>query len=214
MFDRPGAERVDAHAAAGELDAELAREREHAALRGGVGDLRGRRAHHRHERRGVDHRAAAAPRAGAGSRACSRGRPTRRLTSCTRCHASSDVSSTEASSSGEMPALLNSTSIRPYSLARARVHVARPAPRRSTSACDREVARRRRLEVDADDRRALRARTAARVSAPMPLAAPVITQTLPSSRPHQPSRRVVDVLELGVVRRARAGRARGRRPTA
>ena len=37
-----------------------------------------------------------------------------RLTSCTRCQASSVVSSTEASSSGEMPALLNRTSMRPY----------------------------------------------------------------------------------------------------
>ena len=36
-----------------------------------------------------------------------------RLTSCTRCHASSDVSSTDASSGGEMPALLKSTSMRP-----------------------------------------------------------------------------------------------------
>ena len=37
------------------------------------------------------------------------------LTSCTRCHASSEVSSTEPSSFGEMPALLNSTSSRPHS---------------------------------------------------------------------------------------------------
>ena len=36
-----------------------------------------------------------------------------RLTSCTRCHASSVVSSTEASSLGEMPALLKSTSMWP-----------------------------------------------------------------------------------------------------
>ena len=33
------------------------------------------------------------------------------LTSCTRSHTSVSVSSTEASSGGEMPALLNSTSI-------------------------------------------------------------------------------------------------------
>ena len=57
--DRAGAERVDAHAAARELDPELARQRQHAALRRRVGDLRRRRAHHRHERGGVDHRAAA-----------------------------------------------------------------------------------------------------------------------------------------------------------
>ena len=38
-----------------------------------------------------------------------------RLTSCTRCQASSEVSSTETSSSGLMPALLKSTSMRPIS---------------------------------------------------------------------------------------------------
>ena len=54
--DRPGAERVDPDALAGELHAELAGHRQHAALGGGVGDLRGRRAHHRDERRGVDDR--------------------------------------------------------------------------------------------------------------------------------------------------------------
>jgi hypothetical protein len=37
------------------------------------------------------------------------------LTSCTRCHASSDVSSTDASSGGAIPASLNSTSMRPSS---------------------------------------------------------------------------------------------------
>ena len=59
-LDRAGAERVDAHAAARELDAELACQRQHAALRGGVGDLRGRGAHHGDERRRVDDRATAA----------------------------------------------------------------------------------------------------------------------------------------------------------
>ena len=39
----------------------------------------------------------------------------RRLVACTRSHASRPVSSTEASSVGEMPALLKSTSIRPSS---------------------------------------------------------------------------------------------------
>ena len=43
-----------------------------------------------------------------------------RFTSCTRCQASSEVSSTDASSFGEMPALLKSTSMRPNS-SRARV---------------------------------------------------------------------------------------------
>ena len=53
---RSRAERVDAHAVAGELHAELARHRQHAALGGRVGDLRGGRTHHRDERRGVDDR--------------------------------------------------------------------------------------------------------------------------------------------------------------
>ena len=39
----------------------------------------------------------------------------RRLVACTRSQASRAVSSTEASSVGEIPALLNSTSIRPSS---------------------------------------------------------------------------------------------------
>jgi hypothetical protein len=54
----PRAQRVHPHAAAGELDAQLARQREHAALRRGVGDLRRGGTHHRDERRGVDDRAA------------------------------------------------------------------------------------------------------------------------------------------------------------
>ena len=57
--DRPGAQRVDPDALAGELHAELAAHREHAALARGVGDLRRRGAHHGDERRGVDDRAPA-----------------------------------------------------------------------------------------------------------------------------------------------------------
>ena len=57
--DRPRAQRVDAHATARELHAELSRKRQHAPLRGGVGDLRDRRPHHGDERGGVDHRAPA-----------------------------------------------------------------------------------------------------------------------------------------------------------
>src|SRR4029453_12528388 len=53
--DRAGAEGVDPNVPAGELDAELAGQGEHAALGRGVGDLRGRRAHHGHERGRVDH---------------------------------------------------------------------------------------------------------------------------------------------------------------
>ena len=47
-----------------------------------------------------------------------------RLTSWTRCQASSEVSSTETSSSGLMPALLKRTSMRPISLGGLRVHLA------------------------------------------------------------------------------------------
>ena len=57
--DRARAERVHADAAARELHAELARHRQHPALRGRVGDLRDGGAHHRHERGGVDDRPAA-----------------------------------------------------------------------------------------------------------------------------------------------------------
>ena len=55
----PGAERVHAHAAVGELHPKLARERQHAALRGGVGDLRHRGAHDGDEGGDVDNGPAA-----------------------------------------------------------------------------------------------------------------------------------------------------------
>src|SRR3954454_18542365 len=58
-IDRAGAEGVDADAAAGELDAELAGEREDGALGGGVGALGDGCAHHGDEGGDVDHRAAA-----------------------------------------------------------------------------------------------------------------------------------------------------------
>ena len=45
-----------------------------------------------------------------------------RFTSCTRCQASSEVSSTDTSSCGEMPALLKSTSMRPNSSRALGVH--------------------------------------------------------------------------------------------
>jgi hypothetical protein len=50
--------RVDPDTLAGELHPELAGHRQDAALGRRVGDLAGRRAHHGHERRGVDDRAA------------------------------------------------------------------------------------------------------------------------------------------------------------
>ena len=55
-----GAQRIDAHASARELDGELPAQGEDGALRGGVGDLRRRRAGEGHERGDVDDRAAAA----------------------------------------------------------------------------------------------------------------------------------------------------------
>ena len=77
-----------------------------------------------------------------------------RLTSCTRCQASNVVSSTEVSSSGEMPALLNRTSMRPNSLGDLGVHL---LDRELLGDVDREreVARRALEQVDADDLRAL-----------------------------------------------------------
>ena len=50
---RPRAQRVHPDALAGELHAEFAGQRQHAALGRGVGDLRGSRTHHRDERGGV-----------------------------------------------------------------------------------------------------------------------------------------------------------------
>src|ERR1700686_5362657 len=58
-LDGSGAECVDAHSLSGELHSKLTAHRQHGALRGGVRDLRGRRAHQGYERRDVDHRTAA-----------------------------------------------------------------------------------------------------------------------------------------------------------
>ena len=103
-----------------------------------------------------------------------------------------------------MPALLNSTSIVPYS-ARTAANISRTASSSATSQASArstsgESSRRSTPTTVAPS--SLKRRT---VSAPMPLAAPVTTQTFPSRRAHQPSRRVVDRLELGVgVERVRA----------
>ena len=103
----------------------------------------------------------------------------RRLTSCTRCQASSEVSSTEASSAGLIPALLKRTSIRPSS-SLARAYMPRTCSSSATSAWSAsspsEPGSRSTpttLAPSAANRRA--------ASAPMPLAAPVITHTFPSS---------------------------------
>src|SRR5215213_5883945 len=57
--DRTGTQGVDAYPPACELDPELAAQGQHAALRGGVGDLGGRRPHHGDERGGIDNGATA-----------------------------------------------------------------------------------------------------------------------------------------------------------
>ena len=63
----------------------------------------------------------------------------RTFTSCTRCQASSEVSSTLSSSLGLMPALLNSTSMRPNS-SRARAYMPATWSSSVTSAAMRQVA--------------------------------------------------------------------------
>ena len=85
----------------------------------------------------------------------------RRLTRCTRSQASSSVSRTDASSSGEIPALLKSTSMRPK---RSRTSAYRPrtAPSSVTSATMAWSTVRRGADVDADDLRALGAQAGAR----------------------------------------------------
>ena len=104
-----------------------------------------------------------------------------RFTSCTRCHASSDVSSTEASSFGEMPALLNSTSSLPYD-SRARAYISRTASSSATSQASARSTPSKSSVRSAPTTVAPSARNSAAVSRPMPPAAPVMTQTFPASR--------------------------------
>src|SRR6185312_2482038 len=130
-----------------------------------------------------------------------------RLMSWTRCQVSTEVSRAEASSLGLIPALLKSTSIRPISCA--------ACSYMSRTDCSSETSARRVSSPSAPSAMSTpttRAPSSANnraVSAPMPLAAPVITQTFPSRRPAirrppecvgSPSalRRVVDVLDLAV----------------
>ena len=79
----------------------------------------------------------------------------RRLTSWTRCQASSEVSSTEESSVGLMPALLNRTSMRPSS-SRARSYIPRDLLLVGHVRLERQLALRARIEVHAHDPGALR----------------------------------------------------------
>src|SRR4051812_16280768 len=118
-----------------------------------------------------------------------------RFTSCTRCHASGDVSSTETSSGGEMPALLNSTSMRPNA-SRVRPYISITASSSATSAAidSSPGAPSFRSTPTTCAPSSSNSRTA---SAPMPPAAPVITQTLPARR--SAIGRVVDGFDLRVV---------------
>jgi hypothetical protein len=93
-----------------------------------------------------------------------------RLTSCTRCHASSDVSSTETSSGGEMPALLNSTSMRPVLATRALVDAAHRSSSVTSTSSERSTSGDGLRSTPTTD--APSARNSAAVSAPMPLAVP------------------------------------------
>src|SRR5262245_37705749 len=103
-----------------------------------------------------------------------------------------------------MPALLKRTSMRPISPA-ASAYISRTESSSATSACNASSPSAP-SERSTPTTRAPSSANRRAVSAPMPLAAPVITQTLPSSRPGISAlRRVVDVLDLGVrVERVRA----------
>ena len=197
--DRAGAQRVDAHAAARELDAQLARHRQHAALGGGVGDLRGRRAHHRDERRRVDHRAAGRV---VGQQVrdavlAAQEDADLRLTSCTRCQASSVVSRTEASSFGRDAGVVEQHVDRARTRSRTRAYMSMTCCSSVTSTLSDRSPGRAGEQVDADDGRAL-AREQLGGRGADPAAAPVITQTLPVETPLMCPRRVVDRLDLGV----------------
>ena len=110
---RSRAQGIDADTVAGELHTELPRHGQDAAFAGGVGDLRGGRAQHRHERSGVDDRTA---RSSMWVMAYFEQRYTDvRLTSCTRRQASTPVVKIESSSGGEIPALLKLMSTLPNS---------------------------------------------------------------------------------------------------
>src|SRR3954453_5935045 len=122
-----------------------------------------------------------------------------RLTSCTRCHASSDVSRTEPSSLGEIPALLKRTSTRPTS-ARTRAYMSRTAASSVTSTCSESSPGAPSARSPPTTRAPSAAKSAA-LAPPIPPDAPVMTHTLPSTRPgtSAPLGRVVDGLRLAVV---------------
>src|SRR4051794_26688797 len=123
----------------------------------------------------------------------------RRFTSCTRCQDSRLVSSTDPSSVGLMPALFISTSIRPYSSTVVAI-AARTCSSSATSAAivspPTACSASRSIPTTVAPSRA----KSRADSAPIPLAVPVITQTLPANLPGISTvlGRVVDVLQLGV----------------
>src|SRR5262249_3917343 len=94
------------------------------------------------------------------------------------------------------PALLKSTSIRPISAA-AFAYISRTESSSATSACSARSPSAPSARSTPTTRAPSSAKSRA-VSAPIPLAAPVIPQTFPSSRAISSLACVVDVLHLGV----------------
>ena len=108
----------------------------------------------------------------------------RRLTRCTRSQASSSVSRTDASSSGEIPALLKSTSMRPKRSRASRVQRADRVLVGDVG--DDGVVAAGVGRTSTPTTRAPSRAQAGAVAAPMPPAAPVTTATLPVHAPgHQ-----------------------------
>src|SRR4051794_15642321 len=111
-----------------------------------------------------------------------------RLTSCTRRQASSSVSRIESSSGGEMPALLKRTS-RPPNRSIAAAYIAWTSPGLVTSACTNSPSISAASAAPSSSARsatttcAPSAANRRALARPMPLAAPVMTATLPSSLP-------------------------------
>ena len=185
---RSGAQRVDPDALPGELHAELARHRQHAALGCGVGDLRRRRAHHRDERRGVDDRALLlrAP--------CAAARPAAQVHRL-EVDVLHPVPRVELGGLDRVVVRRRDARVverdvdRAVGLGRGVEQRVDRRPRRR-----RRPARRvplelvggglagRRVDVADDDVGALGRATACAVARPMPLAPPVMTATLPASR--------------------------------
>ena len=120
-----------------------------------------------------------------------------RFTSCTRCQASSEVSSTDTSSGGEMPALLKRTSMWPNS-SRARAYMPAHLLLVRHVGLDGEVALGVLGQVDAHDRRALLLEELGGLGADA-ARRPRDHAYLAVEPPPSSLRRVVHVLDLAVV---------------